>query len=317
MLNRILDASIVLSFDKNGFVRHAKDFNERDMAVSLEGQHIVITGANSGIGYAATASLLKMGAKVTLVGRNRERAETAAQALLKDEVEAKLEVKIADMSSLASVRSLAEELDGSISCLIHNAGAMLPSLTHTEDGHETITATHILGPYLLTAELRKQGKLECSMESPSRVIFVSSGGMYSQALSVSRLAKPPLPYDGMVHYAQTKRAQVVLSEILDKRLKSEGVRCVSMHPGWVDTPGVRTAMPKFFRVTKKILRNTDEGADTIVWLACVDNEKLDKRNVFYFDRKSTSVHKMRKTRKGDSQDELLEYVEKASGCRLA
>ncbi|MEE2904012.1 MAG: SDR family NAD(P)-dependent oxidoreductase [Myxococcota bacterium] len=304
---RALDASVVFSFDKTGYRRHAKDFSPVDFSKRLSGKRIVITGANSGIGFSAASQFLRHGAEVIMVARHRGRADQAAQRLqtFAEQGGGSLRVEIADMSDLSDVRSLSNRLDGPIDTLIHNAGAMLSELTRTSDGFETITATHLIGPYLLTERLIDANKLEGSKDEPGRVVIVSSGGLYTQALDMRVLDNPPEPYDGMVHYAHTKRGQLLLSRHLDEKYRTRNVRCLCMHPGWVDTPGVERAMPKFYRWTGKILRNPDEGADTIVWLAAVEPTKLSNEEVFYFDRSVVPEHKLQSTRKGDAQSGAL------------
>ena len=99
------------------------------------------------------------------------------------------------------------------------------------------------------------------------MVFVSSGGMYSEALRVDDLQWLRRSYDGVAAYAQVKRAQVVLTEQWAAR--EPAVAFHAMHPGWADTPGVATALPAFYRLTRRFLRTPAEGADTIVWLAAV------------------------------------------------
>ena len=315
VLARALDASIVFSFDRNGFRRHSRDFDSVDFSQRLRGRRIVITGANSGIGFSATMSFLKNGANVVMVARHRGRAEQAVEELrpFAEAGGGNLSIEIADMSELGDVNNLVDRLEGPVDMLIHNAGAMLSSLTRTSHGFESITATHLVGPYLLTKRLVETDKLTGSPDEPGRIIIVSSGGLYTQPLDMKILNEPPEPYDGMVHYAHTKRAQLLMSKQLDEELQHKNIRCLCMHPGWVDTPGVERAMPKFYRWTEKILRNPDEGADTIVWLAAVEPSKLSRREVFYFDRRTVPEHKLNKTKKGDLQlPELMSFLEKSS-----
>ena len=317
LLNRLLDGSILFSFDVHGFRRHAKQFAADDLDHSLEGKAALITGANSGIGFASAKALMQRGCHVVMVSRNEGRAKNAAEELRKLAPEGSVEYRIADISSLRQVRDLSESALPELAILVHNAGDMVPELLRSEEGHETITATHVLGPYLLTTRLLEIGLLKGSPEDPPRVIFVSSGGMYSQPLDVDVLKNPELPYDGMVHYAQTKRAQVVLAQALQERQHKEAVFYCSMHPGWVDTPAVRRAMPRFYRTMGKILRNPEQGSDTVVWLAMAPFSKLESPGGFYFDRKIAPMHMLSKTRKGDGANSLLEYIEGAQGIREA
>jgi NAD(P)-dependent dehydrogenase (short-subunit alcohol dehydrogenase family) len=96
-------------------------------------------------------------------------------------------------------------------------------------------------------------------------------------------------YDGVVAYAETKRAQVVLAEMWADELEGDGVVVNSMHPGWADTPGVQSSIPRFRRVTRAILRTPAQGADTIVWLAASDAAG-ELTGEFVFDRKPRLKH---------------------------
>ena len=122
-----------------------------------------------------------------------------------------------------------------------------------------------------------------------RVILVSSGGMYSQKLKVKELEQPPQPFDGVLAYARVKRAMVVLNRLWCKPLRKQGISAHCMHPGWADTPGVKSSIPGFWKVTQKILRNAEEGADTTLWLAACDVAH-DTPGLFWFDRKPRSEY---------------------------
>ena len=92
-------------------------------------------------------------------------------------------------------------------------------------------------------------------------------------------------YDGVVAYAETKRAQVVLAELWAEELREIPVVVNAMHPGWADTPAVRSSLPRFHRITQSILRTPAEGADTVVWLAASPaarqlDEEDAKRRIF-------------------------------------
>ena len=99
-----------------------------------------------------------------------------------------------------------------------------------------------------------------------RVINVSSGGMYTQALNSGDLMSERDEYDPKRFYARSKRAEMVITEQWAERLAGTGVVVHAMHPGWVDTKGVQTFMPVFRTVTRPIMRDLEAGADTIVWL---------------------------------------------------
>ena len=302
---RMLDRSIVFSFDRTGFKRHAKAFNPSDLVGAFEHQHVVVTGGNSGIGFASCEALVRHGASVTIVGRNDARTLAAAARLSSLKL-GSVAHHICDLSDLESVRSLANRLS-EVDVLVHNAGDMVHELKYTDQNIEVITATHVVGPYVLTEALRAQKKL--GNERGGRVIFVSSGGMYSEPLNVEALNTFTTKYDGIAHYAKTKRAQVVLASALNTQYKGDNIHVASMHPGWVDTPALSRAMPRFKKWTNPILRTAEQGADTIVWLALCPITKWGSGHRFFFDRTEAPIHLMKKTMlKGDPPEALFEFV---------
>ena len=182
--------------------------------------------------------------------------------------------------------------------LVLNAGALTHKYTVTGEGNELTLATHVFSPFLLVRALRPL--LEAA--APSRVIVVASGGMYTQPLDVAALDPDPAAYDGTKTYARCKRAQVVLAEEWTRHLLGTGITANAMHPGWADTPGLRTALPGFSRVVGPLLRTPEQGADTIVWLAAAP-EAADLSGLFFLDRRPRAKHRLRRTRRPDEARE--------------
>lgn len=110
---------------------------------------------------------------------------------------------------------------------------------------------------------------------------MSSGGMYSAPLVVEDLESDH-DYNGVRTYARTKRMQVVLADAWAHRMAGTDVKVESMHPGWVDTPGVAEYLPRFRVITKPLLRDLADGADTVVWL--VATRPVSKPGHFWHDR---------------------------------
>ena len=259
-----LDSTIIRSFDRRGYERHRRWFNDADLNVDMTGRVCAVTGANSGLGFATCEGLAERGATVWMLCRSPERGKAACDALSQSYPQATIHLAILDVSNLAAIAAFCsnppfERLD----VLIHNAG-ILPSARETSvDGLDHTLATNLVGPYALThgmLPLLKQG------DRP-RIIWVSSGGMYARKLSVKRLERPPEPFNGVNAYADTKRAMMVASEYLAEELSEAGIAVHTMHPGWADTPGVRNSIPRFWEKTQGILRSQAEGADTTIWLA--------------------------------------------------
>lgn len=292
----ILEGSIVGSFTNLGYRLRSGEW-DADMA-DMDGGTVVITGATSGIGLAATRQMSTLGARVVLVGRNQIKLDKTV-----DEVAAfgggEVAGYLADLSSLEQVRRLAGELlagESRIDVLINNASVLAPERLLSVDGIELTVATNLLSTFLLTNLL-----IPRMVESaPARIVTVSSGGMYTETLDVAGMQMSPENYGGSAAYARTKRAQVVLTDIWADRLAGTGVVAHSMHPGWVNTPGVSASLPTFRKVMGPLLRNADQGADTIVWLAS-DPDALESSGQFWMDRRPRSKHRLKRTEAGDTQ----------------
>jgi NAD(P)-dependent dehydrogenase (short-subunit alcohol dehydrogenase family) len=139
--------------------------------------------------------------------------------------------------------------------LVNNAGALPAQREETGEGNEVAFATNVLGPFELTRQI-----------APRRVITVTSGGMLTARLDAADLQTVNRPYRGARVYAQTKRAEMVLTAMWAQR----GIDAHAMHPGWVDTPGLAASLPRFHTALKPLLRTPEQGADTILWLATAD-----------------------------------------------
>ena len=122
-------------------------------------------------------------------------------------------------------------------------------------------ATHVLAPFALIAQL---SPLEAA--APSRVIIVSSGGMFTEELPPDDFESEGTGYNAKKLYARTKREQVVIGELWAERLQARGVFVHSIHPGWADTEGVRAYMPRFQVAHAADSAQPEAGASTIVWL---------------------------------------------------
>lgn len=297
--NRIddaLDATIVFSFTNVGY--HVRQrLQQWSPLAAMPGRRVLVTGANSGIGFAAAQRFAELGAIVHLGVRDSERGSDAAARILEKTPAAELHVEQLDMSDLDAVRAFAarfENSTGALDVLVHNAGALLHERSVTAQGIETTLATHVVGPFLLTSLLLPT----LSRSSDARVIAVTSGGMYSTGLSLADLEDDPSEYNGTHAYAHAKRMQILLTEEWAERTANTTVTFHAMHPGWTDTPGVATALPRFRRVVGPFLRSPDQGADTVVWLGS-DAGVAHQSGGLWLDRRQRAPHKLRRTRAGD------------------
>ena len=255
---------------------------------------MVITGPTSGLGRQAADELAALGARVLLVGRTPERLSEVQQELRERHGEDRFPSVVADMGSLASVREAVAEIlrsETRIDVLIDNAGAMFPERTESVDGIESTLAVMVVGPFALIAGLQP-----ILRETPgSRVITVSSGGMYTQALDLDDLGWEAKPYSGPRAYAHAKRAQVMLIREWARRRRGGGVTYAAMHPGWADTPGLSASLPGFADVMRPILRTPTEGIDTLVWLAA-EPDVSHLGGAFVHDRRARPYDRVPMTR---------------------
>lgn len=284
----LADATVALGYGAPGYRIRRRTWDPDAVPADLAGRVFVVTGANAGLGLAATRALAARGAAVHMVCRSAERGAAARDTLATELGTDRLHLHVADVSDLGAVRTLARALDAALprlDALIHNAGALVHERTLTAAGLESTFATHVAGPFLLTTLLAPL----LTRSAPARVVTVTSGGMYTQRLDLATLTHGPEPFDGVVAYAQAKRAQVILNRAWSERLGPAGVTVSAMHPGWADTGGVQTALPRFHRWTRRILRTPEQGADTAVWLAA-SPEAATAGGGLYLDRLRRREH---------------------------
>lgn len=314
-----LEFSIVGSFTRAGSVlrrrlEHWASLDER----SLVGRVIVMTGATSGLGLEALRAFARMGATVEFIARNRAKAESACAEIRRATGNQNIGFVVADTGDLAALRRAATDLaerHPAIHVLIHNAGALDDIRQTSPQGIELTVASQVVGPFLLTGLLLPALRAG----APARVLWVSSGGMYSEPLSVDRLEMSAADYNGTTAYARAKRAQVTLAELWAQRLAADGISVHSLHPGWADTPGVARSLPTFRRVVGPLLRTPEEGADTLIWLSVDDGAPLEHVGRFWHDRHPRPVHRLASTRRSDTPEErerLWNWAVEKSGLRL-
>ena len=265
---------------------------------ALNGKVVIVTGATSGIGMATAEAVAKLGATTVMVARNAPKAEAVRGKLLQNNPAAVISVEIADMTDLEAVRHAAANIanaHSNVHALIHNAGALDAKFSTNAQGLECTAASQVVAPFLMTAMLEPT----LHAASNARVIWVASGGMYSQGLDVAALSSTATTYDGVKAYARCKRAQVTLAELFAQRWATTTTTAHSMHPGWASTPGVVTSLPTFAKITGPILRSPALGADTIVWLTA-DDAPTQASGTFWLDRRARPTHRLKSTRALDT-----------------
>lgn len=241
---------------------------------SMEDKIVLVTGANSGIGKAASLELAKMGATVVMVARNREKGEEAMSEIRKESQNDAVDLLLADLSSLESVRNLAAEFEKKYSklhVLVNNAGLFNQRRRVTVDGYENTFATNYLAPFLLTNLLLDRLK----DSAPSRIVNVSSVGHYSGHMNFDDLNLEK-DYGGWKAYGQSKLALVLFTHELAKKLQGTRVTVNSLHPGTVATHiWARPLGPIGFIMApvRLFMKSPKQGAETLVYLASSPDAK--------------------------------------------
>src|SRR5512139_320972 len=287
-LDHALDRSVLLGYTRIGPALRRTWWPPDPAPGSLTSTVVAVTGANSGLGKATALGAARLGAEVRMLCRDQGRGNAARGEILLEVPDAVLHVDRCDLSDLGSLRQVGADLAREVPrlrALVHNAGLMPPVRTVTEDGHELSYAAHVLGPHILTDALR--GPL--AADGGGRVVFVSSGGMYTQPLDVNDPEYTRGSYKPTIAYARTKRMQVHLAEGWARELAGEGTTAHSTHPGWADTPGVQSSLPQFSKVVGPLLRSAESGADTTVWLLAAP-EGHDTTGLFWQDRAPRPTH---------------------------
>lgn len=302
LLDTALDRTLI-GYGRVGYLLRRRDWPADPPPGALHGKVAIVTGARSGLGRATVAGLARLGATVHMVVRDAERVDPLG--------EPNVVVGECDVADPASVRAYAEGFlaTGSpLHVLVHNAGVLPERRTETADGDELAFATHVRGPHRLTEALLPALRAG----APSRVLWVTSGGMYAQPLRLDDLQYEHGEYNGTAAYARTKRMQVVLAREWGERLAGEGIVVHSVHPGWADTPGLAESLPRFQRLLRPLLRSPEQGADTVVWLAAAD-APLRCTGRLWHDRRVRPFHYLRRTRETASERADLWHAVGGSG----
>ncbi|HUQ04589.1 MAG TPA: SDR family NAD(P)-dependent oxidoreductase [Kofleriaceae bacterium] len=250
----------------------------------LGGKVAVVTGATSGIGKEAAWELARMGARVTLVGRTRDKAKAALEELVeRGATREKLAYAAADLGRTGAVRGLADELASlhpKLDILLNNAGCYPAARVMTPDDFEESWATNTLAYEILTSRLHPN-----VAAAGGRIVYV--GSTQAGDLDETDLAWGRRRWNGVRAYRQTKQANRMLAWAWARRLEGSGATINVAHPGGVNTnipgrqPGLYGALAKVVFATQ---RTPAHGADVLVWL-CASPELEGKSGGFYKDRR--------------------------------
>ena len=266
------------------------------MKYDLKSKTVIITGANSGIGKAASIQLAALGAHVVMLCRNKERGEKALQDVCAASKDGSAELILVDMASQESIRHAVDEFlsrHSRLDVLIHNAANFDHSQKKpvtTVDGLETVFATNHVNIFLMTGLLLDTLK----KSAPSRIITVASKGLITYPFL-------DIEFDNLYGekkfnlqhaYYHAKQAQVMFTFDLAERLKESGVTVNCVRVGNVAIPDSRLDhlpkwMLKMYEMKRKFALTPEKMAETYVWLAA--DPAMQKVTGKYWDAPNVSV----------------------------
>jgi len=228
----------------------------------------LVTGASAGIGLHTALGLARAGMRVVMVGRNRERTETAQQLIARRVPGATLDTVLADFSSLETVRMLAAEIlarHDHLHVLVNNAGLISPRYEESADGFELTVAVNHLAPFLLTNLLLDRLKAS----APARIVIVASQAHRGARIDPTTMTHPP-DWTPLSAYGRSKLANILFTRALAHRLDPASVTTACLHPGVIATDiGNRagTLAALGWQFAKLFLPGADKGAETSIFLA--------------------------------------------------
>lgn len=250
---------------------------------------VLITGANSGIGFAATVELAKRGYHVVMACRDENRGQRALEEARKQSGSQAIELMRLDLGSLAQIRSFAEDFLSTykiLDVLINNAGVMTFKRETTSDGFERMMGINHLGPFLLTNLLLDPLK----RANQGRIVNVSSVSHKKAALDLNDPHREK-SFSFMEAYGQSKLANLLFALELSERLKETRVTVNSLHPGTVSTNiGVDRNGGFWAKTAQNLMKpfvlSPLQGAGTAIYLA--DSPEVGDISDKYFQNKKTA-----------------------------
>jgi len=283
---------------------------------SMSGKICVVTGANSGIGKETALGLARLDAHVAMVCRNPEKGRAAVEEIRRESGSSQVDLLIADMSSQASIRALAAQIQqrySRLDVLVNNAGGAAPTRTLSTDGIEMTVAANHLGAALLTLLLLDLLKAS----APSRIINVSSEAQRNARLDMNDLQFEQRKYTGFAAYGQSKLLMNAFTFELSRRLAGTGVTANCLHPGVVATNIWGGNLPLIFKlivaVAKPFMLNSKDGAEVSLYLA-TSPEVAQVSGQYFVKSKPAKSNPL--SRDPKVAGEIWQWTEKMNGVNL-
>ncbi len=233
-------------------------------------KNVLITGANSGIGFQTVKKLAEEGNRITMLCRNREKAEQAKKQIMNQTGSRDIEILIGDLSLQRDIHKAATEFktqNEKLDLLINNAGIIAGGRETTPEGHEKSLSVNHLAPFLLTHLmldlLENAGR--------ARVVNVASEAHKGGVFDPDNI-QLTFGYNGLKAYANTKLYNIMFTRELADKVQGTGITAYSLHPGTVrtnlDTGGGGGSLFTFlFKLAKPFMMSPKKGARTSIYLA--------------------------------------------------
>jgi retinol dehydrogenase 12 len=247
----------------------------------LSGRTFLITGANTGIGYATAADLAKRGGRVYLACRSEQKGQAAVAAIVAATGNEAVSFLPLDLGDLASVRTCAELFlaRGEPLHVLINNGGVAGTRGSTPSGFELAFGVNHLGHFALTAAL-----LDClTASAPARVVSVSSDAHYqAKGIDFEAVRRPTASVTGLREYAVSKLSNVLFTQELARRLDGCGVTAYALHPGvvasdiWRRVPWPARPLMKLRMITP------EQGARTSLY--CATSPEVAQASGRFYDK---------------------------------
>lgn len=198
------------------------------MSNETTGRTVLVTGANSGLGRAIARALAAAGDRVLMVARDPARGDKARAEIIAETGNHNIDLLVADLSSQAAVRHLAEGVRArtdQLHRLVNNAGTAFPVRALTDEGVERTLAVNHVAPFLLTNLLLP----ELVNAAPARIVNI--GTRIDTAMDFDDLHFAHRPYRMMRAYGESKLGNIHFTRALARRLAGSGVTVNCAFPG--------------------------------------------------------------------------------------
>jgi retinol dehydrogenase 12 len=256
--------------------------------VSMKGKTCLVTGATSGIGEVTARELARMGARLIVVGRSKERCAATLERIRTETGSTEVESIGADLSRQDDVRRLADhvrERCHRLDVLLNNAGGMFLDRRESPDGIELTLALNHLSYFLLTDRLLPLLRAG----APARIVNVASDAHKGVSIDFDDI-QGRRRYRGWRAYQQSKLANILFTYELARRLEGSGVTANALHPGYVRTQIFRAEGFRGWllrRAADLFAITPEEGAKTTIYLAT--SPEVDGQTGQYFIRQTRAA----------------------------